>query len=283
MVRYEVAMVAMYLNRAREAADAVEPVLLSFGRRISAVSSWPFSQMTSAQHLLGNYEKELEYANAACAHFPDSAVFFQRRARALVGLGELEKVNQVIEDLLAINARDGSAGVAMSDTAMELRAHGHRSAGDEMAARSVEWFEARPTVFRKDSVQAKRLAFMRALWMTGRLDRLEEVLALRESAGVTHVEAAAMRGWIAARRGDRGLALKIAENLPPGTHSWTRSDDILFRASIAAHLGEKQRAVALLTEAFSKGSSQGTRLHVNPGFEPLWDYPPFQELIRPKG
>ena len=48
-------------------------------------------------------------------------------------------------------------------------------------------------------------------------------------------------------------------------------------------VGEKERAVALLKEAFSQGLDYGVYLHRDIDLEPLWDYQPFKELLRPKG
>ena len=39
----------------------------------------------------------------------------------------------------------------------------------------------------------------------------------------------------------------------------------------------------LLAKAFSQGMSYSYVWHSDPALEPLWDYPPFQELIEPKG
>ena len=50
------------------------------------------------------------------------------------------------------------------------------------------------------------------------------------------------------------------------------------RAQIAAALGERERAMELL-----RRSSPLWEAHVDPLLEPLWDYPPFQEWLRPKG
>jgi serine/threonine protein kinase len=60
-------------------------------------------------------------------------------------------------------------------------------------------------------------------------------------------------------------------------------EHLYWRACIAAHLGEKERAVALLKEAFSQGRTYGVNLHRDINLEPLWDYQPFKELLRPKG
>ena len=47
---------------------------------------------------------------------------------------------------------------------------------------------------------------------------------------------------------------------------------------IAVALGDRERAMALLRERGYEGW-----LHTQFQLEPLWDYPPFQELLRPKG
>ena len=48
-------------------------------------------------------------------------------------------------------------------------------------------------------------------------------------------------------------------------------------------LGEREQAVALLREAFSQGLQHGLQLHLTTDFDALRDYPPFQELLRPRG
>ena len=55
------------------------------------------------------------------------------------------------------------------------------------------------------------------------------------------------------------------------------------RAFIAAALGDRDAAVALLRTAFGQGMTVGEWAHMEPALESLRDYPPFQELIRPKG
>ena len=55
------------------------------------------------------------------------------------------------------------------------------------------------------------------------------------------------------------------------------------RAMLAAALGERERALNLLRDAFSEGVPYGLWLHSEPAFASLRDYPPFQELLQPKG
>ncbi len=56
-----------------------------------------------------------------------------------------------------------------------------------------------------------------------------------------------------------------------------------WRARIAALLGERERAVSLLRDGFAQGRSYGAYLHAEYDLEPLRGYPPFEELLRPKG
>lgn len=82
---------------------------------------------------------------------------------------------------------------------------------------------------------------------------------------------------MAARRGDRDEALRTAEGPRLfGEHTF-------WRACIATQLGERQRAVDLLREAISQGRYVSSHVHRHIDLEPVWDYPPFVELIAPHG
>ena len=54
------------------------------------------------------------------------------------------------------------------------------------------------------------------------------------------------------------------------------------RAVIAALLGEREGAVALLQRAFAEGPPCTVDVHHDVDLESLLDYPPFQELLKPK-
>ena len=91
-------------------------------------------------------------------------------------------------------------------------------------------------------------------------------------------------GVVAARRGDREEAYRISRLLEEGDGSLnlpgSRHDGAYERARIAAALGERERAVELLQQS---SDGQFIHIHESPQFEPLRDYPPFKELLRPKG
>jgi hypothetical protein len=117
--------------------------------------------------------------------------------------------------------------------------------------------------------------------MVGRWRDLEDlIIRLIDTQPSDHQ----LAGWLGVvARGDREKAMRISADLPAGDSPRAQGWRIYWQAAIAAHLGEKDRAVELLAEAFSKGYPYGVFLHTSMEFEPLWDYPLFQELIEPKG
>jgi hypothetical protein len=54
-----------------------------------------------------------------------------------------------------------------------------------------------------------------------------------------------------------------------------------WRALIAAHLGEREQAVQLLRVYFNEAGFDPIYVHAT-AFASLRDYPPFEELMRPK-
>jgi Flp pilus assembly protein TadD len=90
-------------------------------------------------------------------------------------------------------------------------------------------------------------------------------------------------GVPAAGRGDRAGAQRVSAQLDALTQPYLRGRHTLWRVRIAAALGERERAVALLRDALQQGQGYNALFHTVVDFEPLRDYAPFRELLRPKG
>jgi hypothetical protein len=91
-------------------------------------------------------------------------------------------------------------------------------------------------------------------------------------------------GRIAARLGDRERALGVGDQLASLDVPYLRGRNTCERAKITAILGDDDGAVSLLRHAIGEGRDyDGHWLHRDIDFESLRDYPPFQELMRPKG
>jgi hypothetical protein len=101
------------------------------------------------------------------------------------------------------------------------------------------------------------------------------------------MKAAAMSlsGRVAARLGEKDRAHEISARIaglpyyPPAQEG----DALLMRSFIAAALGERDLAVTLLRQSFSKGVWYSGQLHRQPDLQLLRGYAPFEELLRPKG
>ena len=92
-----------------------------------------------------------------------------------------------------------------------------------------------------------------------------------------------LRGVMAARVGDRKTAASCDAQLAAIDRPNVKGAALAWRAYIAAQLGEKDRAVEFLRDAFAKGAPFDRYLHRYVYVEPLQGYPPFEELLKPKG
>lgn len=90
-------------------------------------------------------------------------------------------------------------------------------------------------------------------------------------------------GALAARRGARKEALRLSEELAKLYLPNLNGLHLLFCGRIAALLGGREEAMALLLEAHAQGTPFGWSWHRDVDLEPLRDFPPFQEFMRPNG
>jgi predicted Zn-dependent protease len=119
-------------------------------------------------------------------------------------------------------------------------------------------------------------------------ERWEEARELFEELAAEHPDDVDYRGYLgalAARRGDRPDALAVSAWLERNEHPYWAGGSTYSRARIAALLGEREQAVELLRDALAEGAWLffGLLAHTDMDLEPLRDYPPFQEFMRPKG
>ena len=145
--------------------------------------------------------------------------------------------------------------------------------------RGIEWYRGRPPDIRKRLREEQAMAFAWA----GRWNDVSSMVATLAREDPANVDYMGWLGVLAARRGDAAEARRVAGRLRALGRPYTFGSDTYWRACIAAQLGEKQQAVELLQQAFTEGYWFQTQLHRTIDLEPLWDYPAFKELLRPKG
>jgi hypothetical protein len=96
----------------------------------------------------------------------------------------------------------------------------------------------------------------------------------------------AMLGAVAAHLGDRREVARIDRWLAGRRGPYLSGSHTFSRARLAALVGDRDHAVELYRQAVDEGFCctyyVGDGVHADPDFESLRDYPPFQELTRPK-
>ncbi len=98
------------------------------------------------------------------------------------------------------------------------------------------------------------------------------------------IDATGYLAGMSARIGNVSVARALSEKLRSLKGPYLYGEHTRWRASIAAQLGNRDEAVGLLREAFAQGQRYDDPwLHLTPTLDPLRGYPPFEELVRPKG
>jgi tetratricopeptide (TPR) repeat protein len=277
---YNRARAATRVNRPQEAVDA----LLSLDPERGPMRGWRsyFSVLIRAYSDLGEHGKALETARQFRETYGDDSGTLGYEGFALAALGRVEELNALLDDLVALHEQSLSTGMSISRIAAYLRRYGHTDAAGTAADRAIQWYDARLPEMKSGA--GWRSGYAWTLYVT---DRCEEAYSVAKPLSEEFPESMSYRatvGILAACRGDRDEALEISEWLRDLERPYLMGWNTAWQSSIAAALGDGESAVALVSQAFREGFP-----HQAPWVRPwlAWgsirDYPPFQELMRPKG
>jgi len=258
-----------------------------------------FMWMTVSLHQLGQHEEELGEARRGRGIYPDLLNSWAFETRALVALGRLDEMERLVDEVVSIPPRWGYAsccmprgtpGLVMHAAAEELRVHGHRDLSIAMANRAADWYRSRTgDEAKRDDNRARH---GEALYRAERWPEAKAVFATLVAEKPANVDAAGWLGASAARLGQSEEAKRISAELVTLDPEYMFDLAALFQAQIAAILGEKEGAVTLLRESIARGGGESPeRETYGYGFlyshlmdlESLRGYPPFEELVKPKG
>jgi len=283
---------AMAFNRPREALNALRELDPDRGFTHGWWVYW--QDLTAALHMLGEHREELKEAQEAVRRFPRNLQAVTMQVVALAALGRTAEVRS----LLAASAnlepqQEWTAADAMLAGAVELRAHGWGAAADSVLAQTTDWLAVRA---RSDSTSPLQHYLVAVTAFTaGRLDeaRREFEFLPRTPGGPIdshgwlnsppeQLDYIGYLGAIAARQQNRREALRRDSELAALTRRYLYGRHTMWRARIHALLGEREVAVSLIREALRQGYPHAHSLHTDVALEPLREFPPFQELLRPK-
>ncbi|HEY7635065.1 MAG TPA: serine/threonine-protein kinase [Gemmatimonadales bacterium] len=288
-VAWELALHHLWLNHPGEAITAFARLDPNWDFLRGWWFYWVF--YCNAHHVRGEFEEELALSRQGRAQYPNSIRTTEPEIAALAALGQVDQVEQVMQEASAMPpVEKGDLPRAMVIAAMELRAHDRPEAAATMLRRAGELMPDWSAVDRTEA-----LAWVPAMvpYLEGRWDEARKrfgELAARDS---TDINAQGHLGVIAARTGDRPEALRIAAWLERLDGRYLYGYDTLWRARIAALLGEPEHALRLLRLAFGEGlkfvgtfSSDppartfGPWLHRDVDLESLRPLPGFGQLVR---
>ena len=276
------ASVALTTLKPKLALEALARVDPDRGLNLAAPFYWLYQAEAAAQ--LGDWRRSLAMAQAGVRRFPESGTMHGLTARALARLGRLDEMAEVIAALPT--RRDPVTGQAQLAVRLwaDLRATGRREAADRLVARYAGLLDA----VREDSARDTRFARGQVLWRAGRAVEARDIFAALAvgDTGDDRRRDLAQLGIAEATLGNRDAARRAEQSLADVKPRYERGTLKLLQAEVVAALGERDRAVQLLREGLAMGMGLellGGGVFGNPDLEPLFGYPPFEELLRPTG
>jgi DNA-binding SARP family transcriptional activator len=291
---------AMRVQRPAECIAALDNV------PVNEAGAGTFIRYAVCHHGLGEYGSAVRRARQGLEQSPDDRYLRYQAARSEAALGRPGEAVEFAEEILRRPASAGQSDAYSEDErfeylvglGLELDAHGHPAASANVLASAVEWYAER---YRETTRAADRWRLARAQYASRRWEHAAEHFAsltpeelLADSLLFRHnidVSLLGYRGTLAARLGDDETARRIDGELAALDRPllWGHAD--YWRSAIAAVRGDRDAGAEHLETAIQKGlfaRQWGTEYpkwdyHIDPDFRPLLDYPPFEELVAPRG
>jgi tetratricopeptide (TPR) repeat protein len=240
---------------------------------------WTYT--TATYHMLGRYDDELALARRGLDRFPDQMGMYDAEIRAWAARGDI----QAIDSLLALLSQrppvpGAPFGARPLLAALELREHGYPAEVDRLLGQSIDWFAGRPA----SEARADRGQAFLAAGRWGDADTLFTAVT-----GALTASNSVYIGYL----GDRGVALAHLGEVDSARAQMRRLEQVPgprvmaayagpARAAITAALGDSQKAIELLDEAYRNGYPYGVSLHESVWWHPLRSIPQFRDVIRPR-
>ncbi len=267
------------VNRPREALQELEAIW-----EASVDLQWFFFWRVYTQilHLLGDHERELEIALQGREQLQGSLHTMAYHGHAVAALGRADELLSLVDEIRLIAPQPGiDAGSVLQQIALELRRHGQPQAALEVIERALEWWDEQPQQFKASGRGREQLGWLH--YQNENWDEAAAVFRALTSDSGTMLNALGASGTSAARRGDADAARAFSRELGELDLPYLNGMNTLWRARIAALLGDNDDAVELLRRAFAEGLGHDIILHRDMDLEVLRGYEPFDELMRPKG
>ena len=237
--------------------------------------------LTTAHHMLGDHKRELKEARRARKQFPERLSMLYNEVRALAALGLASDLHKLFDESQNLPPQSGySPGNIMLGAGRELKAHGYKEDSIRVLNQALQWFEARPSEGRTS--RGNRYSEAMTFYVLGKWAEAKALFEGLHRDFPDYINYFGYLGVVAVQMRDKEEALKIPKQLEDDKRPYLFGLPTIWRARIAALLGDKEGAVTLLRQAIKQGYAYSS-LHPIEDFESLADYPPYVQLMKPKG
>ncbi|MFB3111085.1 MAG: protein kinase, partial [Gemmatimonadales bacterium] len=153
--------------------------------------------ITQAHHMLGEHEAELEAARLGREQFPDVLDALGYEIRALAAMGRLDELTPLLDEAFTLPEAGGNTPALLmrQSGALELMAHGHGDAAQQLFDRAIAWYQQRTDRFAGSLAQT--------LYWAGRWEEARAAFQVLARRSPNNLGLRINLGILAARLGDR--------------------------------------------------------------------------------
>jgi tRNA A-37 threonylcarbamoyl transferase component Bud32 len=258
-----------------EALDAAESLPAEQGPMRGFLPYWDI--FGAILHAKGNYDREYLAGTKARQLYPQRLTAYSPVARALVVQGRLDELASAVREAGALptDPIGWDYGDLLLEVSEELEAHGQGAEARGYLERGRSWLDARDD----PRSRARLVATLSAL---GQAEDAFALLRTLRRAEPGNVEWLGLTGLLYARTGRRDRANAVADTLAEIPPRYQFGVPFMYRARIAAALGDRETAVAQLREAMSRGAAYDLWLHRDHDLQSLRGYRPYELLLQGK-
>lgn len=272
-VEYNVALAAISVGRSDEALEVLRRVDPDAGAFRGWAPYW--FVLGHALHLQGRYQDEVEAGRELRRRHPDSRAGWVHLTRALASLGDTVALDSLVADASALPPDTyWSQGAMLVTAAEELEAHGFASRAPRYYAAAERWLANQ--LARTPDHRAHRFWLGSARYDQGAWQDAQPYFESLANDYPDELQFRGLASLIAARLGDSAGATRWLGEPPP----YGRGGFLVYQARHAAIAGDRERAVALWSEAVGSSLSGIAWIHASSrqDLRPLDDDPRLHRL-----
>ena len=246
--------------------------------------------MAEAHHVLGEHDRELALARLQREKQPQLLSTALYETRALAALGRMEELRALIGETETLMPESGlipalpplrglGPGFIMREAGVELRAHGYLSESRAVLDEAIEWYRMRSNAEPESIVLREGLG--EAFYEANRWENARRVFSVLAQRDPNNVDYQGYLGLIALHQNHRAAAVAASAWLANVHDPYLFGRTTLWRARLAAQLGDVTEAVSLLRRSIDEGQPFGISVHRDLDFETLRGLSSFAEFLKP--